>query len=181
MSKGAGRTEISARVQPLDAEGKPLPQLTVEPARISVVIPVSKPAPATKTVRVEANLVGPTQGYEVTSTTINPDKVTLTGNPQVLAGISAVRTERIRLAESEGRKTYRVGLVLPPGVKRVEESPVEVTVALRKRPPASSATAESVSREPGVAPGSEAPAAPSGEEAAPAGAAGATQGSNVSP
>jgi YbbR domain-containing protein len=178
----SGSTEISARVQALDAEGRPLPQLAVEPARISVVIPVSKVAPVTKTVPVEADLAGLPEGYEITSSAVKPDKVTLTGSPQALAGIRVARTERVRLAESEGRKTYRVRLTLPPGVKRVEESPVEVTVALRKRPPASSAGATGVGPEPGPAPGSQAPAVPSGREPAPAGTVGgAPSGSSVPP
>ncbi len=148
----SGSTEISARVQAVDAEGRALPQLTVDPARISVVIPVSKSTPATKTVPVEADLVGPAQGYEVISTTVNPDKVTLTGSPQALAQVSVARTEQVRLGASEGRRTYRVGLVLPSGVKPVEARPLEVTVSVRKRPASSPQGEAGDESGPGLAP-----------------------------
>lgn len=134
-------SEVTAPVHALDQHGDPIEGLEVSPAQVVVVVPVTRAAQASKTLPVRPQTGTPAEGYEVREITVRPEQVTVTGNPAALAALESVSTEMIPLADLTAKQTYRVKLVLPAGVKRSGEGPIEVTVTVGKRSEAGPGTA----------------------------------------
>ncbi len=136
-------SELSASVRALDQNGEVIEGLEVSPAQVAVVVPVTRAAQASKTLPVRPQTGAPAEGYEVREISVRPEQVTVTGSPEALAALESLSTEMIPLADLTAKETYRTKLVLPAGVKRVGEGPIEVTVTVSKHSDAGSGPATS--------------------------------------
>jgi YbbR domain-containing protein len=149
--------ELTATVRAVDEQGEVIEGLQVSPTQVAVVVPVTREAQTTKTVPVRPQTGRPAEGYEVKEVKARPDEVTLTGSPEALAALESVSTEEIPLAGVTDTETYKAKLILPTGVNRIGEGPIEVTVTVAKRAQpehASPAPRPGHSPEAGSAPGS---------------------------
>ncbi len=126
--------EALVRLVAVDPQGKPLPALQVEPAQITVTVPVEQRL-GFRELPVRVALQGrPARGYQLTEISVDPPTVTLTGDPQRLEEIgSYVSTEPINLSEARGELMAEVPLRLPAGVALVG-SPSTVQVRLQVEP-----------------------------------------------
>ncbi len=126
--------EALVRLVAVDPQGEPLPALQVEPAQITVTVPVEQRL-GFRELPVRVALQGrPARGYQLTEISVDPPTVTLTGDPQRLEEIgSYVSTEPINLSEARGELMAEVPLRLPAGVALVG-SPSTVQVRLQVEP-----------------------------------------------
>lgn len=117
-------------VIPLDADGKEIKNLTVEPGRASVKLQLVE-APATKTVIVSPTIVGqPAFPFKVASVAVVPQTVIISGRPNALMRVSTVLTEKIDIANASASVVRTVALDTPPGVDSGPSQRVRVIVTI---------------------------------------------------
>ncbi len=105
--------------------------LVLTPEQATVTIPVQELAGfAERTVSV--NWVGePAPGYRLLQVSVaEPRTVLLTGPAEALDNIQVLETTPIDITGLKASTTFRVGLLLPEGVRLVEQQEVEVQVAV---------------------------------------------------
>jgi YbbR domain-containing protein len=126
--------EAEVALEAVDSEGRALTEVQVEPARITVTVPIEQRL-GFRELPVRVNLRGrPARGYQLTEISVDPPTVTLTGDPRRLEEVgSYLSTEPIDLSEARGELIAEVPLVLPPGVALVGASN-QVEVRLRVEP-----------------------------------------------
>lgn len=126
--------ETEVALEAVDSEGRVLTEVQVEPARITVTVPIEQRL-GFRELPVRVNLRGrPARGYQLTEIAVDPPTVTLTGDPRRLEEVgSYLSTEPIDLSEARGELIAEVPLVLPPGVALVG-APNQVEVRLRVEP-----------------------------------------------
>ncbi|WP_392486049.1 YbbR-like domain-containing protein [Haloimpatiens sp. FM7315] len=109
---------------PVDSSGKEVDHVKVEPKEVSVKIPLDK----TKYVPVEANLKS-TGDKTVSSLTIIPDNVAISGEPEVLKKITKLTTEEIDLSRISKDGIVEAKLKVPDNIKLVDvEEKVKIKV-----------------------------------------------------
>lgn len=130
LSEVGPKSPITVDLDALDSEGKPVPNITIEPEQVSVS-PALDSAPAGKRVTVTVVPSGRLPfGYEVVSYTIQPEFVVVTGSADVLAKFITLSTEPIDISQFKESTQVSARLVLPEGVRASVES---VTVNLDVR------------------------------------------------
>ncbi len=114
-----------------DAQGNPIPSLTISPATVSVHIPVEQRV-GYKEVAIKAVLKGSvSSGYWVSDIGVDPPTVTLVGTPDSLDKIPGfVETQPVVVTGAREDITKRVGLSLPSGVSELNVSDVAVHIAV---------------------------------------------------
>lgn len=128
------RKAESVGVEVLDASGKPIQELSAEPAMVNLT-PAMSPAPQEKLAFILPNVQGRpaigsiTAGYE-----IEPNQVRLRGRSQALAATSQLSTEPIDIEGITRTRTFNVRLVLPEGVESMDGKRVRVTIYIRPAP-----------------------------------------------
>jgi YbbR domain-containing protein len=115
-----------------------------------------------RTVPVAPVIVKVPAGYEVSSVTVRPVVVTITGPSKSLAEVQAVQTGPLDLTSEPGKTRYTVLLRMPARISVLGTASVQVIVSLRK---AGNPVAEETA--PSAATGS-APAEPTGPSTEPA-------------
>lgn len=133
---GDANDDFSSEFAPvaLDAEGQPIPEVEIAPARVATRVEVETRG---KSVAVLTQLVGePAEGYEVVDRTLNPATVLIDGPAEVLAQVIAVSTEPIDVSGVTTTVSRSARLIdLPPGVRILEPASgiVDVVVQVRQR------------------------------------------------
>jgi YbbR domain-containing protein len=104
------------------------------------VIRLSPPAlevefdkPMTREVQVNPNLVGsPSEGWDLTAQSVEPQTVTITGAQKVVSNIDAINTEVINIGSLQEDQTFKVALNLPNRTLEVDrKEPVKVRVEIK--------------------------------------------------
>jgi len=100
----------------VDANGNQVPNVEIDPQRAHVTIAVAQQL-ATRTLPVVPQLTGaPAPGYKVTSVTVDPLVVTVSGEASTVSTLDTAQTQPIDLTGRTADLEAQVGLALPGGV-----------------------------------------------------------------
>lgn len=116
-----------------DANGKALTNVDIYPQSVYAKATLG----VTKEVSVNLpELEGkPADGYQVTETTVNPEKVTIAGSSSALESITSLDLKPIDLTENDTQDTFTVEdeLDVPPGITLLaDKNTVDVTVTIEQ-------------------------------------------------
>lgn len=112
----------------LDADGSPL-NVSVEPPRVQFsLLPRGILTSVVLPVQVDWRGSVPT-GHRLSDYTLDPEVVTVSGDPDVLRNIKVVRTEPLRLAEHQRSSTVEVRVLPIPGAT-IEPTVVKVSLRI---------------------------------------------------
>lgn len=106
--------EADVRPVPIDADGNPITNLTLDPDVVGVTIPISPRSDVTE-LRITPNLIGePPEGFSLSGDLdYEPQFILVSGSPQALADLSGgVRTEPIDLSAYTEDFQIQVGVEL---------------------------------------------------------------------
>jgi YbbR domain-containing protein len=120
-------------LKPRDVRGGEISRVTVNPEKAHVKVAIDQKA-FTSAFVVTPDIVGaPAAGYNITSVTIDPPLVSLTGAADKLQSIDAVKgivTQEISVADQRADVVRQVGLQLPDGVQIQGADQVSVRIAI---------------------------------------------------
>lgn len=123
----------NASLVPVDAEGRRVTDVEVEPELVEVRVPV-EPLPNVKEMSVNLTQLGqPAEGYHVTSVAISPPVVRVLGPVFILDDLPGfLTTAPISIEGRTEDVVERLPLDLPPGVSMFDpkEPAVQVTIAI---------------------------------------------------
>ena len=112
-SEMSGSTELTVEFTPVDEEGHDVPNLTITPATADLGISL-RPSLALKTVPIVPDYQGnPATNYALTSVSIDPFLVELSGTAEALEGVQSVRTAPINLTGKTSSFQTSVSLLEP--------------------------------------------------------------------
>jgi YbbR domain-containing protein len=115
---------------PESADGTRVDQITVAPDQVLVQVPVEQKL-ATKTLPVQPQIAGnPALGYEVVGWNIDPEAVTLVGDPKTLNDMTFVPTQPIIVDGFSSDQEVPTSLNLPGTVALARAQPVVVRVLI---------------------------------------------------
>jgi YbbR domain-containing protein len=99
------------------------------PSQVWITVPITK-SEEYRELLVSVNLTGTVAtGYRLANFSIDPQKVTIYGVPEVVAELSGfISTDLVDISDADSDITQRVGLQLPSGVTLVGETSVVVDV-----------------------------------------------------
>ncbi len=118
---------------PVDARGEVVDGVDVQPSAIRVTIQIGSQL-ATRTLPVNPVVTGrPAGSSEIALVEVQPALVTVEGEADVLAGLSALDTRPVAIAGATADVVTEVGLVVPQGVAVVGVDQVRVTITVRPR------------------------------------------------
>jgi YbbR domain-containing protein len=118
----------SQKPVPMDANGNVVDGVIMTPASVSIILPIELQF-GYKTVPVKPSIEGqPATGSFMSSITVDPDNVTIVGDPNLLAGIDFLSTQPVNVADVTTKVERQVDLILPGGVSMYKSQPVTVTV-----------------------------------------------------
>ncbi len=118
----------SAQVQAVDAAGKVIDGVKVEPAGVQVNVPVL-PTASTRTVPILWVLRGSVaSGYWISRVVTDPVAVTARGDPNVLEQLDRIETAAVDVGGLVANRTFRASLAPPNGVSLVQVADATVTV-----------------------------------------------------
>jgi YbbR domain-containing protein len=104
-------------LEPVDVEGQPVPHVELDPEAVTVQIDVSE-VETNKTVPVRPAVSGaPAPGYELRGVEVDPQLVTLRGEPQLLPELTEVTTETLDLTGATADQEFAAALVIPEGTR----------------------------------------------------------------
>jgi YbbR domain-containing protein len=130
---GDAVTDLVQSVQPraVDASGKTIDGLTVDPAVVQLTVPVL-PTATTRTVPVVPAVRGAVApGYWITHVTSDPTVVTVRGEGAAVGTIDQVTTAPIDVSGLGADRTFQVALLLPAeGTSLVKATQATVTVSV---------------------------------------------------
>lgn len=115
-------------IQVLDLNGRPIPNLTLEPGEATVRATIDA-APASKPVVVNLRTTGSVPvNFEIEALILNPTTVQITGEPSRIGAFTVLDTLPLNLATVTASGERTVNLAVPNGIKA---SPAAVTVNIR--------------------------------------------------
>ena len=106
------------------------PLVTIEPAAISVTVPITVVHKAIQAFVVVKQTGQPAPGYELGAVTVAPSIVTLEGDPNIVGPITSVDTDPINIGGATGDIVRSVSLRPPAGVTVVGSSTVSVRITV---------------------------------------------------
>lgn len=116
-------------VRVLDKTGKDIQNIVVEPGNVKVNIPIED----TKRVSLSLDIIGqPAQGYVVSSTTVQPEEIFVTGKKEILTGINSLKTEKIDITGESAVISKKVRLITPEGTEIVDDENVSISINIEK-------------------------------------------------
>ncbi|MCQ1531511.1 CdaR family protein [Lutispora saccharofermentans] len=147
ISSSSAEIKKNIAVKILDADGKAVEDVEVNPRSVDIDIPIEY----TKIVLLDPDIaVKPAPGYIVTGISISPKEIHIAGKKELLDSLESVKTQRIDLTDVKAFIDKEVSLVLPPGVElanrsevvrlnvnieKIVETPIEVNnIAVRNLP-----------------------------------------------
>jgi len=114
----------------VDANGNQVPNVEIDPQRVHVTIAVAQQL-ATRTLSVVPQLSGaPAPGYKVTSITVNPLVVTVSGEAATVSTLENAQTQPIDLTGRTSDLEAQVGLALPAGLTVSGSDKVSVVLTI---------------------------------------------------
>jgi YbbR domain-containing protein len=122
--------EETLTLRPRDSEGDSVPQVSLTPNTVDVLIPI-EPSGYHSSLAVRAVLTGEvSSGYRVTDISIDPPTVTVFGNPDDLAALEQgfLETKPVNVDGAQQDVVVRPGLSVPPKITVVPGEEVEVRV-----------------------------------------------------
>lgn len=98
-------------VEALDSRKVAVPNIVLEPSKVTIDVPVFR----VKTARVPVRpRVGkPPSGYEIADVRVSPDTVTLEGQPEDLRKVTEVTTEWVNIPDTRSTQAHKVRLDIP--------------------------------------------------------------------
>jgi len=118
------------KLKPVDAAGKEIKEVSVQPPQIDVKIPVSETKFVGVTVKTKGDL---SQGLTLKGTKALPERFEVTGNAAMLSKIEKLNTEDIDLSKIVKNTTISTKVIIPDGLTLVSgNSVVNVEVNLDK-------------------------------------------------
>lgn len=130
LSKIRPGETMTAKVEVLDKDGRPIPFASSDPEEVTLR-PAVAAAPATNRFLITPQWQGqPAFGYEVTAFTVRPNQVEAAGSPAVLARVQRIETEPIDLSGLRETTTFTVKLKRVDGIRLTGETSVRVTVVV---------------------------------------------------
>jgi YbbR domain-containing protein len=130
----AEEVERIVNVTALDGSGNPYEAISFNPVSVKVRVPIVE-STQSKTVGIRIPLDGKTApGFIVSTISTNPSTLQITGEPALLAGISAVETDRLNLNGASETLTQKLAVILPPGITVVNAGQSEITVIVTVTP-----------------------------------------------
>ena len=113
----------------VDALNNVLSPVRIEPQTVNVQIRVG--SQQTRTLPVNPRFGGqPNSGFRVSTVTVNPAAITVSGDSDVLAALTQIDTGTVDLTGATGDVSRVVNLVLPAGITTIGAGTVSVTVHL---------------------------------------------------
>ncbi|MFT5875169.1 MAG: YbbR domain-containing protein [Clostridium sp.] len=118
------------KLKPVDASGKEVENVVVNPAQIDVKIPISK----TKSVGVTVKTIGILKdGFTLTSAIASPKQFSITGNEAVLNKMENLNTDAIDLSKINKTTILDAKVIIPDGLSLVSGSDtVKIEIKLDK-------------------------------------------------
>ena len=146
---------------PLDANGKSVNEVSLEPERVLVRVPVTQ-QPNFKQMAVNVEILGqPAPDYRVTNVSYSPSIVSVIGSPLILDELpGVVDTVPISIQDRTEDVVERLALELPPGVSVVDSNDLAVQVTIEINPLLGSVTVTRAVTFQGLQPGLRAIASP---------------------
>jgi YbbR domain-containing protein len=116
----------------IDADGKEITDVTIEPATVQVTIPITQKADYRDIAITAGHFIGqPEEGYYVTGVTFTPNLITVRGDPDIISSMKPyVETQPINLSGLTSNLIADVTLDLPAGVTPIESGPIRVTITI---------------------------------------------------
>lgn len=117
---------------PVDNNNQPVEGVQVQPATVTVVIPIN-PVVGLRLVPVSPIIIGtPAPGFAVTDIKVDPPLITLTGSSGPLDAINLLQTEAVDIANARETVVRIVPLIIPTGTSPAqgESNAVRVTVEI---------------------------------------------------
>jgi len=127
-----GRSEdftVTQKPQAVAKDGMDMQDLTIDPVEIIVRTKLKKKI-QTVTVPVKISYKGALpEGLKITSSTVNPFKVTVSGAPSVMEGLKELELEPVDLEKITKNATVPVKILLPEGVSAARQTvDIDLTV-----------------------------------------------------
>jgi YbbR domain-containing protein len=114
----------------VDSNGNQLPNVEVDPERARVRIAVAREL-ANRTLPVVPVITGqPATGFRITSVTVEPLVVTVSGEEATVSQLQTADTEAIDISGRDNDLEATVRIALPPGVSVAGSDTVHVTVTI---------------------------------------------------
>ncbi len=123
---------IDRTYQPVavNSAGNPVDKVTIDPDGVLVEVPIDQKIEY-KTLPVEPTIVGNVAlGYQEVGVTVDPQTVTLVGDPTTLQGMSTVPTQPISVTNATGDLSVNADLALPKTVALARSQTILVTVLI---------------------------------------------------
>jgi YbbR domain-containing protein len=120
---------LVSRIEARDARDMPVEGVRLSPSTADVEIRVARVN--TRTVTITLGDLRLPRGVALASVDMEPQVITLTGNPAVLASLRSVRTEPVVFRP--GETVTRAVVLLPRGVTAVSEDTVRVSIETESR------------------------------------------------
>lgn len=119
------------QLQPRDANGQPVPGIELDPATVTVEIPIESVV-GLKRVPVIGTVAGvPAPGYVVSDIRSDPPLINLTGSSGPLEAVEQVETEPVDIGGATSTVTREVNLIIPPGTLRQAGEPAQAIVTIQ--------------------------------------------------
>ncbi len=116
---------VSLPLRALNSRGEEVEGVTVKSPSVDVSIVVD----LRKTVAIRLDLdINPAEGHRIVEIRSNPTSVTILGQPNVMAGLHQIETEKLERDEVDESFRETVPLVFSEGVKPADQGEVEVEV-----------------------------------------------------
>lgn len=115
--------------EPRDANNAPVSDVTIDPPSVQATVTVNRIG---RTVSIVADIVGsPPAGYRVTGSTVSPSFVVVDGPPDALNQLILISTAPIDVSgQTAPLSKLGVQLVMPPGIRLVDQVTVNVQVQI---------------------------------------------------
>lgn len=126
---------FNASLAARDVNGNPVTEgIRLVPEQVQVVAVIQDKI-ETKTVPLQPNLTGqPAEGLQVGTVTLEPETITIVGNPVQTQSITQIQTDPINLQDRQGSFTEMVPITLPEGLRGYPEQ-VKVSVEIADQTP----------------------------------------------
>ena len=129
-----GNYRSSRPVQILSQDGQEVAGVTAEPASIDVLVPIASSA-GIKRVPVVPKLVGaPASGQIVSTVSVDPQFVQLTGGSDALDGIESIETFDVDITGATRAISRTVAMRVPANTSLASGEPAVATVLVQVRP-----------------------------------------------
>jgi YbbR domain-containing protein len=129
-----GNYSSTRPVDLVSQDGEVIAGVTAEPASVNVLVPIFSSA-GIKRVPVVPRLVGaPASGQIVSSVSVDPQFVQLTGGSDALNGIESIETFDVDIAGASRAISHTVALRVPANTSLASGEPASATVLIEVRP-----------------------------------------------